>query len=190
MTIVVTRRHVIATIASSSVVLCPAVLNAQTVPEPDWGEVPYDKPLGETQLVEVAAGPAEVDVSALQAGEVAVIARPTDDEEYAATGMIQYIAVLRRTDDQIAFGAENDREGTVQDPRFFVVNLLCSHRGKAIGITGNPDAPFACTDRRGRHGSIYNSVGFGIAGASEDEFLSIPDYTLTANGDQVTVAIT
>lgn len=189
MTTKVTRRHVIATLTTTSVLLCPALLNAQTVPQPDWGDIATDKPLGETVLVNVAAGPAAVDVSALQPGEVAVIARPTDDAAYTSTGMVQYIAVHRRTDDQIAFGGQNDRAGTVQDPAFFVVNLLCTHRGKAIGITGNPEAPFACTDRGSRHSSVYNAVGFGVSGASEDEYLSIPDYTLTIDGDTVTVAL-
>ncbi len=173
----ISRRHVITTLTSTSVLLCPALLNAQTV-DIDWDGVPTDKPLGEDQLIALAAGPAEVDISALQPGEVAVVARPTEDEAYASTGNMQYVAVMRRTDDQMAFGQTNDRDGTVQDPAYFVVNLLCSHRGKAIGLTGDPGVPFACTDRRGRHGSNYDAAGFGVAGASEGEYLSIPDYTL------------
>ncbi|MEL6574118.1 MAG: hypothetical protein AAFQ64_20935 [Pseudomonadota bacterium] len=187
--IVLTRRHVIASLTGTAVTLCPALLNAQSIPEPEWGDVPYDTPVGEMTLTMLDAGPAEIDASTLQPGEVAVVGRPTTDDNYSSTGMVQYVAIMRRTEAQIAFGAENDRDGTVQDPNYFVVNLLCTHRGKAIGITGNPDAPFACTDRRGRHGSIYNAVGFGVAGASEDEYLSIPDYALTVDGDQVVVAL-
>lgn len=184
-----TRRHVITTISSSAVLLCPALLNAQTNLETDWADIPDDKPIGENRLITVAAGPAEVDVSELQPGEVIIIARPTVDDAFSATGMMQYIAVHRRTAEQIAFGATNDRDGTVQNPEYFVVNLLCSHRGKAIGITGNPDAPFACTDRGARHSSVYDATGFGVSGASEGEYLSIPEHAITADGGQVVVTL-
>lgn len=176
-----TRRHVMATLTSSAVMLCPAILNAQTV-DIDWGDIPTTTPVGQKTLLTVAAGPAEVDVTDLQPGEVAVIARPTDDEAYTATGMTQYIGVLRRTADQIAFGAENDRAGSVQNPEYFVVNLRCTHRGKAIGITGDPDVPFACTDRGARHSSNYNASGHGVSGAGEDEDLSVPEYSIATGG--------
>ncbi len=182
-----TRRNVIAIVPSSTLLLCPAILNAQTV-DLDWDDVPTTEPIGQDKLMTVAAGPASIDVSDLEPGQVAVIARPTEDEAYASTGMTQYVAVHRRTDAQIAFGEANDRPGTVADPAYFVVNLLCTHRGKAIGMTGNPDVPFACTDRRGRHSSNYDASGFGVAGASEGEYLSIPSYTLT-NGTQVVLEL-
>lgn len=184
-----TRRHVITTISTSAVLLCPAILNAQTNIDEEWADIPDDKPIGQDRLITVAEGTAEVDVSELQPGEVAVIARPTTDEDYSATGMMQYVAVHRRTADQITFGTANDRAGTVQNPDYFVVNLLCSHRGKAVGLTGNPEAPFACTDRGGRHSSIYDASGFGVSGASEGEHLSIPAYTITSDGGQVIVAL-
>lgn len=181
-----TRRNVIATLTSTTVLLCPAVLNAQAL-SLDWDGIPTTMPTGEDTLIAVDAGSASVDVTALQQGEVAVIARPTQDPVYTSTEMTQYIAVLRRTDAQIA--AADDRDGTVQDAGYFVVNLVCTHRGKAIGMTGNPDAPFACTDRRSRHSSVYNGSGFGISGASEGEHLSIPDYTIDV-GDQVILTLT
>ncbi len=184
-----TRRHVITTLSTSAVLLCPAILNAQTNIDEAWADIPDNAPIGEDRLISVAAGPADVDVSELQPGEVAVIARPTEDEAYSGTGQTQFIAVHRRTADQIAFGATNDRDGTVQNPEYFVVNLLCTHRGKAIGITDNPEAPFACTDRGGRHASIYDASGFGVSGASEDEYLSIPTYTIAADGGQVVVSL-
>lgn len=184
-----TRRHVITTISTSAVLLCPALLNAQTNIDEEWADIPDDKPIGEDRLITVAAGPAEVDVSELQPGEVTVIARPTTDEEFSATGMMQYVGVHRRTADQIAFGTVNDREGTVQNPEYFVVNLLCTHRGKAIGLTGDPEAPFACTDRGSRHSSVYNATGFGVSGASEGEYLSIPEHTISSDGSQVIVAL-
>lgn len=179
-----TRRNVIAFIPTSAVLLCPAVLNAQTV-DLDWDDVPTDKPLGEDRLVTLAAGPADIDITDLEPGQVAVLARPTDDAAYSATGMIQYVAVMRRTDAQIAFGASNDPAGAVQDPGYFVVNLLCTHRGKAIGMTGNPDVPFACTDRGGRHSSNYDASGLGVSGASEGERLLVPDYTLSTGATVV-----
>ena len=88
----VTRRHVIATLSSTTVMLCPALLNAQQV-DLDWGSIPTTAPVGQDMLVEVGAGPAEVDVTALQPGEVAVIARPSDSEIFASTGNTQYVAV-------------------------------------------------------------------------------------------------
>lgn len=175
-----TRRHVIATITTSSVMLCPAILNAQAALDLDWDDIATDIPTGHDRLITVAAGPAQVDVTDLQPGEVAVIARPSEDEKYSSTGMTQYVAVHRRTDAQIAIAANG--------AAYFVANLVCTHRGKAIGLTGNPDAPFACTDRRSRHGSVYDGSGLGVAGASEGEFMSIPEHTLT-NDDQVIVTL-
>ncbi|MDP5083817.1 MAG: hypothetical protein NWQ23_00250 [Yoonia sp.] len=184
-----TRRNVIATISSSAVLLCPALLNAQTNIDEAWAGIPDDRPIGEDRLITLEAGPAQVDVTALQPGEVIVIARPTDDAAFSATGMTQYIAVHRRTADQIAFGAANDRTGAVQNGEYFVVNLVCSHRGKAIGLTGNPAAPFACTDRGSRHSSVFDASGFGVSGASEGEYLSIPAYTLQSSSGQVIVEL-
>ena len=44
------RRHVIATLSASSVLLCPALLNAQVTH--DWGgDVPENVPLGQDQLL-------------------------------------------------------------------------------------------------------------------------------------------
>lgn len=184
----ITRRHVIATIAGTgTAVLCPALLNAQQTL--DWGGASTEEPIGHDRLITAEAGPVSVDVTDLAPGEVAVVARPTDDPEYSATGNTQYIAIHHRTDAQVSFGEANDRPGSVQDPRYFVVNLVCTHRGKAIGITGNPDAPFACTDRRGRHSSDYNASGLGVAGASDGEYLSIPDYALIASGGQVVLEL-
>jgi hypothetical protein len=184
-----TRRQVIAMIPASTVILCPAILNAQVDIDTEWADIPKNAPIGQTNLMEVPAGPVEIDVSALLPGEVTVIARPTEDDAYSSTGMVQYIAIHHRTDAQVSYGAASDREGTIQNPAYFVANLVCSHRGKAIGITGNPEAPFACTDRGGRHGSIYDASGFGVAGASEGEYLSIPDYQLSVVGGSVVISL-
>ena len=56
-----TRRHVMATLTSSAVMLCPAILNAQTV-DIDWGDIPTTTPVGQKTLLNVDAGPAQVDV--------------------------------------------------------------------------------------------------------------------------------
>ncbi len=182
-----TRRHVIATLSSTAVMLCPAILNAQSL-DLDWDDIPTKAPVGEAALLEVGAGPAEVDVSTLNPGEVAVVARPSDDEIYTATGNTQYIGILRRTDAQIAFGAENDPDG-VQDPEYLVVNLVCPHRGKAVGITGDPTTPFACTDRGDRHATDFNASGQVVSGAADvGEQLPVPAYTI-ATGAAVVLTI-
>ncbi|MEL6700293.1 MAG: hypothetical protein AAFO58_01235 [Pseudomonadota bacterium] len=175
----VSRRHVIATLSASSVMLCPALLNAQA--QIDWPDsVADNKPIGEDRLITLASANEPVDVSDLQPGEVAVIARANDGPDFSNTDQTQYVAVLRRTDDQIA--AANDRDGTVQDERYFVANLVCPHRGYAIGMTGDASIPFACTRRGGRHGSEFDAAGLGVAGASDGEYMSIPAYTLDASG--------
>ena len=184
-----TRRQVIAMIPSSTVLLCPAILNAQTNIDAEWADIPTTAPVGESYLINVPAGPAEVDVTSLLPGEITVIARPTDDEAYASTGMTQYIAIHHRTAEQIDFGTANDRDGTIQNPSYFVANLVCTHRGKAIGITGNPVSPFACTDRGDRHSSIYDATGLGVSGASDGEYLSIPDYEISVTDDAVIIRL-
>jgi hypothetical protein len=175
-----TRRNVIKTIASGgAVTLCPSLLKAQSLNLDAWDDIPTTEPIGQTALVTLEAGPAEIDISTLKTGEVTVVARPTDDPNYSDTGMMQYVGILRRTDAQIAYGNTHDKPGSVQDSRFFVTDLLCPHRGNAIGITGSEDRPFACTDRRSRHRSEFTASGEGVAGASEGEdWLFIPDYTL------------
>ncbi|MEO1732286.1 MAG: hypothetical protein AAFR45_01460 [Pseudomonadota bacterium] len=184
-----TRRNVLANLAGSTVFLCPAILNAQ-VPAPNWGEIPTDAPIGADRILTMPPGPVEIDISDLQPGDVAVVARPTDNPEYTNTGMTQYIAVLRRTDEQIAFGAAHDRPGDVQDARFMVVDLMCPHRGKAIGLTGNPEAPFACTDQGSRHSSVFDASGYGIGGASAEEYMSFPAYSIKSDsGGAIVVSL-
>lgn len=175
-----TRRNVIATLSGSAVLLCPKILTAQEIDLSAWNDIPTNVPIGQSSLVQLDAGPAEIDISTLQPGEVAVVARPTTNSDYERTDMIEYIGILRRTEAQIEFGAANDRAEMIKDPRYLVVDLLCPHRGKAVGITGDANRPFACTDRGGRHSSEFSASGEGVAGASEGEdWLSAPDYTLT-----------
>ncbi|MFQ6551062.1 hypothetical protein AAD018_001795 [Aestuariibius insulae] len=80
------------------------------------GRHPTDRPVAEDRLIEVEAGPVEIDIAELEPSEVAVIARPTNRPACSKTGMIQYVAVHRRTGAQGPVGMANDRAGTVQDP--------------------------------------------------------------------------
>lgn len=180
-----TRRNVLARMASSTALLCPAILQAQTV-NTNWGEIETDKPVGMDAIFELPAGPATVDISALAKGEVAVIARPSDDAKFSATGQVDYIAVLHRTDEQVASAQVTARAVPVQNADYLVVSLLCPHRGKAIGITGDTSFPFACTDQGRRHASVFDSSGAGISGASSDEAMLVPDYML--NGTTLSLA--
>ena len=182
----ITRRNVILTLSGTAISLCPAILNAQAA-DFDWGEdVPTNVPRVEDQMVMLASGESDVDISALTPGQVAVVGRPTEDPEYSNTDQIQYIAVLRRTDAQIAQGAP---DAATSDPRFFVANLVCPHRGYAIGMTGLEDAPFACTKRGSRHGSVFNAGGMGVAGKSTGEQLSVPDFTISESGGQIVLSL-
>ena len=183
------RRHVLATLSSASVMLCPALLRAQTVPAINWGDIPTTEPIGQDRLISLDAGPAELDITDLQPGEIAVIARPNSADTYSNTGQTQYVAVHRRTDEQVAYGQANDRPGTVQDPGYFVTDLVCPHRGKAIGFTGSPDAPFACTDQGRRHSSVFDASGMGFSGASDGDPMSIPDYTLEVSEGAVVLRL-
>lgn len=171
------RRNVIATVTSTSVLLCPHILSAQTL-DLSWDDIPTSAPIGEDALFELGAGPVDVDISALAPGEVAVIARPSDDGEFSSTGQVNYVAVLHRTDAQIAAAGDNSRAVATENPAYLVVSLVCPHRGKAVGMTGNPDLPFACTDRGRRHSSVFDAAGAGVSGASDDEELAVPPYTL------------
>ena len=181
-----TRRHVLATLSGSAVMLCPAVMNA-AIAEVPWGDIETTTPVGQASTLTLDAGPAEVDVSTLQPGEVAVIARPTTDPNYTNTGMMQYVGVLRRTGEQMTYAEANDAPGTTQDPRYLVVDLLCPHRGKAIGITGDAAFPFACTDRGSRHSSDFDASGKGVAGASAGDPMIIPSYKINVKGDGTAV---
>lgn len=182
----ITRRNVILTMTGTAISLCPAVLNAQAA-EFDWGEdVPTNTPRGEDQMVMLAVGETDVDISALTPGQVAVVGRPTEDPEYSNTDQIQYVAVLRRTDAQAAQGAP---DAATLDPRFYVANLVCPHRGYAIGMTGLEDAPFACTKRGSRHGSVFNAGGLGVAGKSSGDLLSVPTYAIAESGGQIVLTL-
>lgn len=182
-----TRRHVIASFATAPLVLCPAVLNAQAA-DFSWDQAyPDDTPVNADRTLMLDDGEKMVEISGLAEGEVAVLGMPDASGDYGNTGNIRYIAVHRRTADQVAMFSAEDRAGTVQDPAYFIVDLTCPHRGYAIGLTGVAEAPFACLKTGSRHSSVFNGAGFGIAGASEDEYMTIPDYSLRVTGADVVV---
>lgn len=178
------RRQVIATLSATTVTLCPAVVNAAIYGWPDGFS--DEEPHGQSSLVNVSAGEV-VDITALAPGELAVLARPNVAGEFSSTGGTQFVGVLHRTPEQIAAASGG---AATQDARYLVVNLVCPHRGAALGLSDDPARPFACTRTSSRHGSLFDTAGKGVAGASDDsDVLSVPGYTLSV-GDTVTIALT
>ncbi len=187
-----TRRHVLVTLSGASVALCPAILNAHDGEEFSWGDgVNTSIPPVPDRILALETPTSPVDVTDLKPGDVAVVSRPTVLPEYGRMNQIQYVAVLRRTDAQIQAAKGNDQSDTIFDPRYLVVNLVCPHRGFAVGVTGRADRPFACTKEGDRHHSIFDASGFGVHGKSKGEYMSVPDYDLMieASGDAVTKAV-
>jgi len=177
---ILTRRHVIGTFAAAgAAALCPAALMAQAVA---WkGDVVSDSmPVGADQMLEIGEGPVSVDITALMPGEVAVMTRPSTDPNYINTAATQNIALHRRTADQMAAtdGAE-----------YYVFNMVCPHRGFAISMTTDPARPFACNKQGGRHGSVFDAAGLGVAGASLDKSLSAPAHEVAVDGDVVSLTL-
>ena len=186
-----TRRHVITTLTASSVMLCPAVLNAHDGEDFTWGpDIDTRKPSGQDKLMLLTDRSEPVDITDLDPGQVAVVGVPNDSPDFFSTGNIQYVAILRRTQAQIETGAKGDRAGSVQDPRYFIANLVCPHKGVAIGITPMEDRPFACTKEGSRHHSIFDATGLGVHGKSTGDYMSVPDYTLDIDGDVTQAVLT
>ena len=164
----ITRRHVIVTLASTATFLCPAVLNAATTADlSGWANIPTDIPMGLKKVLRLGNGPASIDISQLKPGDVSVIARPNDSADYAGTGQTQFVAVMRR------------------DKDYLIVELTCPHKGKAIGLTGDPKVPFACTKRGRYHSSEFDSNGLGVSGASLGDPMIIPEHKLNASNGKV-----
>jgi hypothetical protein len=184
-----TRRNVVTTLTATSVFLCPAVLNAHEDEDFSWGAgIDTSKPTGQEKLVMLMDRSEPVDVTDLGPGQVAVIGIPTDHPNYFSTGMVQYVAILRRSPSQITAAKNNGRTDKVQDERYFVANLICPHKGFAIGITTMEHSPFACTKEGKRHHSIFDASGYGVHGKSSGEYMSVPEYILDIEGD-VTKAV-
>jgi len=186
-----TRRNVLTTLTASSILLCPAVLNAHEDEDFSWGpNIDTSKPTGQDKLVMLTDRIEPVDVTELGPGQVAVIGAPTDNPDYFSTGMVQYIAILRRSTNQIETAQKRVQGAMVHDQRYFVVNLVCPHKGLAIGITPMEDRPFACTKEGSRHHSIFDASGFGVHGKSSGKTMSVPGYTLDIEGDVTKAVLT
>ena len=168
----ISRRHVIVTLASTATFLCPAVLNAATTADlSGWANIPTDIPMGLKQVLRLGKGPASIDISQLNPGNVSVIARPNDSADYAGTGQMQFVAVMRR------------------DKDYLIVELTCPHKGKAIGLTGDPKVPFACTKRGRYHSSEFDSNGMGVAGKSSGDPMIIPEHKLSSSNGKVVLEL-
>ena len=169
----ISRRHVIVTIASTATLLCPAVVNAATSADlSGWANIPTDSPVGASKILQLGSGPASIDISELKPGDVTVIARPDDSADYAGTGQIQFVAAMRR------------------DKDYLIVELTCPHKGKAIGLTGDPKVPFACTKRGRHHSSEFDSNGLGVAGKSSGDPMIIPEHKLNSSNGKVILELT
>ena len=168
----ISRRHVIVTLASTATFLCPAVLNAATTADlSGWANIPTDIPMGLKQVLRLGKGPASIDISQLNPGNVSVIARPNDSADYAGTGQMQFVAVMRR------------------DKDYLIVELTCPHKGKAIGLTGDPKVPFACTKRGRYHSSEFDSNGMGVAGKSSGDPMIIPEHKLSSSNGKIVLEL-
>ena len=137
----------------------------------NWANIPTESPAGLSQIVRLGSGPASIDISELKPGDITVIARPNDSADYAATGQTQFVAAMRR------------------DKNYLIVELTCPHKGKAIGLTGDPKVPFACTDRGRYHSSEFDSNGLGVAGKSSGDYMIVPEHKLTSSNGIVVLEL-
>ena len=168
----ISRRHVIVTLASTSTFLCPAVLNAATTADlTSWANIQTDSPAGVTEILRLGNGPASIDISELKPGDITVIARPDDSAEYAGTRQTQFVAAMRKEKD------------------YLIVELTCPHKGKAVGLTGDPKVPFACTKRGRYHSSEFDSNGLGVAGKSSGDPMIVPEHKLTRSKGKVVLEL-
>ena len=168
----VSRRHVIITLASTATLLCPAVLKAATTADlSSWADIPTDSPAGLSKILRLGSGPSSIDISELKPGNVTVIARPNDSADYAGTGQTQFVAAMRK------------------DKDYLIVELTCPHKGKAIGLTGDPKVPFACTKRGRYHSSEFDSNGLGVAGKSSGDSMIFPEHKVTISNGKVVLEL-
>ena len=168
----ISRRHVIVTLASTAAFLCPAVLKAATTADlSSWANIPTDVPMGLKQVLRLENGPQSIYISQLKPADVSVIARPNESADYAGTGQTQFVAVMRR------------------DKDYLIVELTCPHKGKAIGLTGDPKVPFACTKRGRYHSSEFDSNGLGVAGKSSGDPMIVPEHKLNSSNGKVVLEL-
>ena len=77
-----------------------------------------------------------------------------------------------------------------RDKDYLVVELTCPHKGKAIGLTGDPKVPFACTKRGRYHSSEFDSNGLGVAGKSSGDPMIVPEHKLSSSNGKVVLELT
>ena len=76
-----------------------------------------------------------------------------------------------------------------KDKDYLIVELNCPHKGKAIGLTGDPNVPFACTKRGRYHSSEFDSNGLGVAGKSSGDPMIIPKHKLSSSNGKVVLEL-
>ena len=144
--LVIDRRDVIrGGLAAGAVALLPAGL----------AHAKGEEPAGQTQTIELGDA-SSVDVSALNPGELAVV---------AMNGT--FVGILRRTEEQQAAAAategalsgESDADRTV-DAEYLVAELKCLHRGCYVEYTGAADTAFSCPCHR----TAFDAAGRVISG--------------------------
>ena len=168
----ISRRNVIVTLSSTATFLCPAVLKAATSTDlSTWSNIPTDSPAGVKNILRLGNGPASIDISELKPGDITVISRPDDSADYAGTGQTQFVAAMRK------------------DKDYMVVELTCPHKGKAIGLTGDPKVPFACTKRGRYHSSEFDLNGLGVAGKSSGDRMIVPEHKLSRSNGKVVLEL-
>jgi hypothetical protein len=77
-----------------------------------------------------------------------------------------------------------------RDKDYLIVELLCPHKGKAIGLTGDPKAPFACTKRVKLTRVMLTTFGLGVAGKSSGDPMIIPKHKLNSSNGKVVLELT
>ena len=128
-----------------------------------------DEPTGQTAALDLDGNNA-VDVAALNAGEMVVVAT-------AGT----YYGILRRTQAQIdaAQASEGGSDpvadsGRVANQNYLVLDLACTHRGCQVGYTGEAEATFVCPCHR----ATYDASG-RVTKRPARSNLGIPPYQIS-----------
>jgi len=180
--LIIDRRDVLMTLgAGAAISLCPSILKASAALDFEWERgIDASAPQGQAQTVSLE-GVTSVDVANLQPGDVLVVQRDAaGNAAYENLNFKQNIAILYRTDEQIALAANDESKSPqadadrVTDPRYLVVDLLCPHRDWAVGISPHGELPFNCM----KHNSKFDTSGRAFDGRADNN-LKIPDYTIS-----------
>ena len=128
-----------------------------------------DEPTGQSAILDLD-GDRAVDVAALNAGEMVVVAT-------AGT----YYGILRRTDAQIEAARASDGGNDpvadadrVLNPDYLVLDMACPHRACQVGYTGEAEDTFVCPCHR----STFDASG-RVTKRPARENLAIPAYEIS-----------